>query len=186
MKRVLIAIFSLLFFAANQSFAYNVKHFSSDEKIIEALKVLDNVGGEEVLDNLAEVGVKIKFCDLMMIDFDCAKDYAISSLDSMGNRVILINSRYQNSPKEAIACLIAHESFHKLKRATLTEEVKCTQKEAEYWHKLKHQVTNNTQNELTQRLNKLETLYLASNTANNKIEQSIRDNEFYQEQLAIK
>lgn len=188
MKRVLIAIFSLLFFAANQTFAleYNVKHFSNDYKIQAALEVLKNVGTEEVFDNLAEKGVTIKFCDLMMIDIECAKDYAISSLDSMGNRVILINSRYENSPKEALACLIAHESFHKLKVATFAEEVKCTQKEAEYWHRLKHQVTNNTQNELTQRLNRLETLYLASNPSNDRIAESIRNNEFYRNQLAFK
>lgn len=185
MKRVLIAIFSLLIFAANQSFAYNVKHFSSDEKIQEALKVLDNCGAQEVLDNLNEVGVRIQFCDLMMIDIEAAKDYAISSLDSMGNRVILINTRYQNSPKEALACLIAHESFHKAKKATLSEEVKCTQKEAEYWHKLKNQVTNQTQNDLTKRLNQLENLYQTSSQTNNKIEESIKQNEFYREQLAI-
>lgn len=186
MKRVLIAVFSLLIFAANQAFAYNVKHFSNDEKIMEALNVLKTCGGVEVLDNLSEVGVRIQFCDLMMIDIEASKDFAISSLDSMGNRVILINTRYQNSPKEALACLIAHESFHKAKVATLAEEVKCTQKEAEYWHKLKNQVTNQTQNDLTERLNELERLYLASGQGQNRIEESIRQNEFYQEQLAIK
>ena len=67
----------------------------------------------------------------------------------------------------------------------MSEEVKCTQKEAEYWHKLKNQVTNQTQNDLTKRLKQLENLYQTSSQTNNKIEESIKQNEFYREQLAI-
>ncbi len=185
MKRILLAVFSLLFFAANQSFAYNVSHFTNDDKVLEALKVLDRAGAEEVLENLDEKSVKIIFYDLTMIDFNYSKDYAITSVDTMGNRYILLNSRYQNSPKEAIACLIAHESFHKLNKATFKEEVQCTQKEAEYWHKLKNQVTSSVTNDLTNRLNRLENLYLTSSPENNKIADSIFHNQFYRGQLAM-
>ena len=187
MKRTIIALLSVLFFAVSPAFAsYNLKHFSTDEKILAALTVLNNNGGEEVLDNLAENGVKIIFYDLTMMDFNYSKDYAIASVGTLGERYILINSRYKNSPKEALACLIAHESFHKLKRATFAEEVKCTQVEAYYWHKLKNQVTNTTTNELTNRLNKLESLYLASTPNNDRIADSIIHNQFYRAQLAIK
>ena len=54
MKRILLAVFSLLFFAVNQAFAYNVSHFTNDDKVLEALKVLDKAGAEEVLENLDE------------------------------------------------------------------------------------------------------------------------------------
>lgn len=187
MKRIVIVLFSVLFLAANQVLAlgYNVKHFSNDEKVLAALTVLNNLGADEVFDNLAEKGVTIQFCDFMMIDIESSKDFAISSLDSFGNRVILLNAAYKNSPKEAIACLIAHESFHKLNKATFAEEVQCTQKEAEYWNKLKHQVTSNVSNDLTKRLNNLETLYKASTPTSNKIADQIIHNSFYRNQLAF-
>ena len=187
MKRIVIVLFSVLILAANQAFAagYNVKHFSNDYRIQEALTVLNNIGADEVFDNLIEKSVTIKFCDFMMIDIESSKDYAISSLDQFGNRVILLNAAYRNSPKEAIACLIAHESFHKADVATFTEEVNCTRKEAEYWHKLKHNVTSSVDNNLMKRLNSLERMYLTSDPAHDKISESIRNNSFYRVQLAM-
>lgn len=189
MKRIVIVLFSVLILAANQVFAagYNVKHFSNDYRIQDALTVLNNIGADEVFDNLIDKSVTIKFCDFMMIDIESSsKDYAISSLDQFGNRVILLNAIYRNSPKEAIACLIAHESFHKADVATFAEEVKCTQKEAEYWHKLKNNVVNNVENDLTKRLNNLERMYLTSDSEHDKITESIRNNDFYRAQLAIR
>lgn len=188
MKRIVIVLLSVLILAANQAFAlgYNVKHFSDDYRIQAALEVLNKAGANEVFDNLIEKGVTIKFCDFMMIDYECSKDFAISSLDQFGNRVIIINSLYKNSSKEALACLIAHESFHKGYTATFAEEVKCTQKEAEYWHKLKNDAACSVNNDLTKRLNTLEQLYLTSNPSDNKIAESIRNNEFYRNQLALK
>ena len=188
MKRIVIVLLSVLIFGANQVFAfgYNIKHFSDDYRILAALEVLKNAGAEEVFDNLAEKGVTIKFCDLTMIDYQYYRDYAISSADQFGNRVILINTAYKNSSKEALACLIAHESFHKANVATFAEEVKCTQKEAEYWHKLKNDAASSVNNDLTKRLNTLEQLYLTSNPGNDKIAESIRNNEFYRNQLALK
>lgn len=187
MRKVVIALFSLLFFAVNQAAAYNLNYFSNDDKIVSALKVLEKNGGDEVLDNLMENGVKVIFYDLSSMDYSYAKDYAISSVNRMGDRYILINSRYMNSPKEALACLIAHESFHKLKVATFTEEVRCTQKEAEYWHKLKGQVaTNSVKNVYTDRLDRLENMYLTSDSTHNKIAESIQNSQFYRNQLAMK
>ena len=63
--------------------------------------------------------------------------YAANTYDSYGRRVILINSVYANAPVEQIACLIAHESCHVARKATLEEETIATSKEAACWAKLK-------------------------------------------------
>mgnify|MGYP003293401672 CR=1 FL=1 len=47
MKKIIIALFSLLFFAANSAFAYNLNYFSDDYKILSALNVLEKAGAEE-------------------------------------------------------------------------------------------------------------------------------------------
>lgn len=185
MKKVIILL-SILFMFANQSFAYNVNHFSTDDKILAALSVLNQTNADEVFEKLAEKSVKIMFYDLTMIDYSFSKDYAITSVDTMGNRYILINSRYKNSQKEALACLIAHESFHTKNVATLSEEIQCTQIEAKYWHILKNQMSDKSSNELTTRLDKLEGLYMASDKNNNRIAECIINNSFYKNQLAIK
>ena len=173
-------------FSANCAYSWNVRSFSKDDDIISALKLLKNIGAEEVFNNLQDNSVKIMFFDLSMINYNYRNHFAINSIDNWGDRYILINSKYRSSSKEEIACLIAHESYHKSKKATMNEEILATEKEAYYWSILKVPGKYYPQSPLSNRLNKLVCQYNDSTDSYNLIEKRIRNSKFYQEQLAVR
>ena len=162
MKKVLVTVFVFLFFTVAQSFAYNVKDFSSDATILSALRLLQQSGEHDVFSNLRKNAV------------------------SMGGRVILINSIYKNAPVEQIACLIAHESCHTARKATLEEETTATEKEAACWAKLRRNGVSYPETKLTKRLNNLAGLYIASVQDNaDYIEDKIASSSFYRAQFGL-
>ena len=183
--RLISTLLCVLLFCANLAFAWNVRSFSDDYDIRQALKLLDDVGADEVFENLQENSVKIIFYDLSLINFTYCNHHAINSVDNWGDRYILINSKYRNASKEEIACLIAHESFHKSKRATMSEETLATRKEAYYWSLLRVPGKQYKDTGLAERLDRLAYLYAESTDDNNLIEQRIRNSRFYQSQLAV-
>lgn len=184
--RLLSALLCTMLFCSNLAFGWNVKSFSQDDDIRDALKLLNNIGADEVFENLQENSVKIIFYDLSLIKFSYANCYAINSVDNWGERYILINSKYRRASKEELACLIAHESFHKKKVATMSEETLATQKEAYYWSILKVPGKTYAQSPLSSRLDKLACLYNDSSESENLIEKRIQNSKFYQEQLATR
>ncbi len=183
--RLITTLFCVVFCCANIAFSWNVNSFSQDYDIRAALKLLNKIGADEVFENLQENSVKIMFYDLSMINYNYYKHYAVNSVGTWGDRYILINSRYRHASKEELACLIAHESFHKAKRATMEEETLATQKEAYYWSILKVPGKVYKESALTNRLDKLAGLYTDSTANNNLIEQRIHNSKFYQNQLAV-
>ncbi len=180
MRKVLVILMFIMFLGVNQAQAANVSKYSDDYKVQAALTVLENIGSNDVFTRLDKNQVKIMFYDLTMIDYSYANHYAVASTDENGENFILINSKFQNSPKEAIACLIAHESVHVLPQATMAEEVQATTVEVQTWLKVRANVTN-TNDKLVQREMKLADNYEADN---NRIAQAIASNSFYQAQLA--
>ncbi|MBO6272554.1 hypothetical protein J6O48_07215 [bacterium] len=183
--RLLATLMCVVLFCSNIAFAWNVRSFSKDEDICAALRLLNRIGADEVFENLQENSVKIIFYDLSMIKYSYCNHYAINSVDNWGCRYILINSKYRGASKEELACLIAHESFHKSKRATLEEETLATEKEAYYWSILKIPGKRYSKTALTNRLDRLAGLYSESTNDNNLIEQRISNSRFYQNQLAV-
>lgn len=186
MKKVLLTIIALFVLCANPTQASNLSNFSDDSKIMSALEVLENIGSSDVFQRLSKNSVKIIFYDLSLMDYSYAKHYAVSSTDELGNNYILINERFRNSSKEALACLIAHESVHQLPQATLEEEVKATKTEALTWIKVRNMTGLNTSDDLTKREIKLSMMYQSSTDSRDLIKESIAGNSFYQEQLAMK
>lgn len=166
--------------------AYNMNHFTDDFKISDALVLLERNGANEIFENLQENSVRILFYDLSMLSYNYRDHYAISGENSMGRRFILINTKYMKCSTEEIACLIAHESCHKAKVATLAEETTATQTEAKYWLKLKQPNKIYQQTDLYNRLDNLAYLYTHSDKNNNKIEERIANSEFYKAQLSVK
>ena len=183
--RLITTLLCVVFCCANLAFAWNVNSFSRDDDIRAALRLLNKIGADEVFENLQENSVKIMFYDLSMIKYSYYKHYAVNSVDTWGDRYILINSRFRHASKEELACLIAHESFHKARQATMAEETLATQKEAYYWSILKVPGKTYNQTALTNRLDKLAGLYNNSTADNNLIEQRIQNSSFYQNQLAV-
>lgn len=159
--------------------------FSTDTKIREALVLLENANADEVFENLSKNSVKIVFYDLSQVSYDYMTHFAINSVDSFGNRYILINSRYNNASIEEIACLIAHESCHTEAVATLEEEIYATETEAYYWNLLKDETKTYKSSDLLDRLNSLKALQEASTKERNLIAERIISSTFYMNQLAV-
>lgn len=183
--RLLSALVCLCLFSSNLAFSWNVRSFSKDDNIISALRLLENIGADEVFENLQENSVKIIFYDLTMINYKYRNVHAINSVDNWGERYILINSKYRNASKEELACLIVHESFHKSAKATMREETLATQKEAYYWSILKIPGKIYSKTALNLRLDNLLALQNESTDSYDLIEQKIHNSKFYQSQLAV-
>lgn len=181
MKNLVVTLFVFFALTITQAFAYNVESFSSDATIISAMKLLEQNGETDVFDNLKKNSVKIKFYNLS----GYGTVYAANTYDNYGRRIILINSAYKNAPIEQLACLIAHESFHVLRKATLEEETIATQKEAACWAKLRKETVTYPETKLTKRLDKISNLYLASADGNNYIQDKIASSSFYKTQFGM-
>ena len=182
MKNVLVALFVFFALTVTQTFAYSVRDFSSDAKIVSALQLLEQSGEHDVFANLKKNAVRIKFYNLS----GYGTVYATNSYDSTGRRVILINSVYSCAPVEQIACLIAHESMHVLMKPTLQEETIATQKEAATWVRLRNNSVSYPETKLTKRLDKLADLQIASNADGvNYIQTKIASSSFYKSQLGM-
>ena len=181
MKKVFVMMFVFFMFTVSNAFAYNLKSFSSDAKIISAMQLLEQNGEYDVFQNLQKNRIKIKFHHLSY-----GNVYAANAYDEFGRRVILINSIYKNAPVEQIACLIAHESCHTARKATLEEETTATSKEASCWTKLKRNNVTYPDTKLTKRLDKIANLHIASTQdGNNYIEDKIANSSFYRNQFGL-
>ena len=182
MKNVVLSLFIFVALTVTQAFAYNMRDFSSDAKIISALQLLEQSGEYDVFANLQRNSVKISFYNLS----GYGSVFATNAYNKYDRRVIYINSVYANAPVEQIACLIAHESMHVARKATLEEETVATQKEAACWSKLKRSSVSYPDSKLTRRLDKLASLRTASyEDGTDYIHNKIANSSFYKAQFGI-
>ena len=184
-KRIIIMLLMIVL-CITPAVAGQFDCYTQDVEVKSALSVLDKAGAHEVFRNLDQNAVKIMFYDLSQVSFSYMNHFAINSVDSFGNRFILINTKYKNASPEEIACLIAHESFHKSKVATLEEETLATTKEAKYWSMLKNPEKVYRQSALLSRLDNLVALDNASDVGTEYIKAKISNSNFYRNQLAIR
>lgn len=181
MKKVLVGVLVFFTLTITQAFAYNLKSFTNDAKIMAAMQLLEQNGDYDVFRNLQKNAVKVKFYHLSMNNV-----YAANAYDEFGRRVILINSIYKDAPVEQIACLIAHESCHTARKATLEEETTATTKEAACWTKLKRAGVTYPETKLTKRLDKIAGLHIAAaEDGNNYIGDKIASSSFYRTQFGL-
>ena len=161
----------------------NPERYSTDPKIIAALNLLKEKRAEEIFDNLDILNAEVKFYDFELLGYEYRKHYAINTKKN-GKTVIAVNTRYKDSPVEAIASLIVHESFHKLGTATLEEEVLCTMMEARYWRMLKVPGKSyDDEDVLVFKLDNWASMYLATTKDYNPIRTKISNSAFYKERL---
>ena len=64
MKNFILTILIFLIFSTTQCFAYNLKDFSNDAKILSAMQLLEQSGDTDVFENLKRNAVKVKFYNL--------------------------------------------------------------------------------------------------------------------------
>ena len=163
-----------------------VRHYrySSDTKILAALNMLKEINATEIFENLDILNAEIKLYDFELLGYEHRNHYALNTRRN-GKTIIAINSKYQDSPTEAIASLIVHESFHKLKTATLDEEVFCTMMEAKYWKLLKVPGKHYSDNDvLVFKLDNWVTMYMSITKDSNPIRTKIANSAFYKDRLA--
>ena len=185
MKKIIGLVMLMFLLSVSKVQAVELNNYTDDIKVLSALEVLDNIGSNDVFDRLDKSSTRIIFYDLSLMSFSYASHYAVSSTDESGNNYILINEKYRNAPKEALACLIAHESVHQLEHATIDEEVRATTVEAQTWLKLASHVEVGMNDALVNRENRLARMYKMSTSRQNLIRDSITSNNFYQQQLAL-
>ena len=116
------------------------KKCTKDYNVIEALELLKQTTGEysrkAILgENLTQKPVKIEFRNLSEIN------PAYANFDALGwkksNKLyIYINKKHQDTPKEALAALLAHEAIHQDELNSLNEETYAWTLEAAVWTQL--------------------------------------------------
>lgn len=180
-RLVLVLIFSIVFSASvNSVNAADYSNVTDSAKITQALNLLEKTNSSETLNivmgvNKSQKPVKIMFYSLETLSVQYAGVHALATSDDYGNVYILIDSRHQSAPAEAIACLIAHEATHQQAVTTMDEEIQAWTNEAEQWSKFKAlNPSMNYQGELPERLNKIQAL-----NATNKIAFEVKNNSYY-------
>ena len=180
----------VLFVFVNCANAYNYRKVTDDDRIVAALKVLEDTNSQETLErifnNSAKHPVQIIFYDLGMISYEYKNHFATVSDDNFGDVYIIIHTAYRNAPKEALAALIAHEAVHlAYPTENIDNEVKATSAEALQWSKCLAKYPNlkfDSTNLLIARLNGLVEIY---NTAGAEgIDKKITSNPFYAEHFS--
>ena len=194
----------MLSFGANCAFSYDYSKVTDDHRIIAALKVFETTDSKDALERVFAKDskgryTKILFYDLGMVCFEYKKHFAAYCTDDFGDSVILIHSKYRNSPKEALAAVIAHESTHKIEaqmatknpsktalKTNLSEEIEATLNEVRQWNKSlvnKPELRESNDDTLIQRLNNLAMIY--NHSGDRAISENIVNNSFYKEQLKL-
>ena len=171
------------------SYAQNYSKISDDIQIERAIIALNESHADKVIntlmgDNPSRHPVKIMFYNLCLLSPQYSDTHALATSDNDGTMYILIDSKYQNEPPEALASIIAHEITHQLPRATLDEEIQAWTNETRQWIEFKKNnpklaLLDENKYRLVKRLNYLEKLYTAGNNSNELIAEAVMNNKAY-------
>lgn len=166
----------------------NYAEITSDSKFIQALDLMDGTSAQwakkAILgDNMSHKPIKILFKDLGKI----SQSYA--TFDALGWKTgdqlsIFISKRHKNSPPEAIASILSHESIHQDEFSSIEEETYGWCYEAVVWNEMKKkntQLINYSYGEdsLIDRLNTLEKMLVNSKGTNKEIKNAVSTNPGY-------
>ena len=177
-----IAVTIMVVFALNVN-AANVAKISKDAKLQSALTILEQTGSENLVNGLERHRIQVRFYDLSTLSYEYARHYAMRVETQEGKQYILINTKFENAPTEAIACLVAHEAIHNLPNATFAEEVMATTVEAKTWLQVRNRIAyQNSTNPLVRRLERNANRYLSST---NGISNAIAQNATYRKQFGL-
>jgi len=174
----------VLFFDS-KNFKKKYKKVTDEDRIIEALELLQNSIGkfsyEAIMKkNLTHKPMKIKFKNLS----DISPQYA--SFDALGWRQggklhIYINAKHVDAPAAAIAALLSHEALHQDEFDSLNEETYAWTMEAAAWTQFCDQQPNVSKinHPLVTRENMLKQLFEKGNYTNKYIKKSVFSNPSY-------
>jgi len=164
---------------------------SNNAKIGQALDILKthNDATRQTLNvilrnNLTNKPIKIMFYDLSLMNAAYAEYDALACKHTSGSLYILINTIHQNSPAEAIACLLSHEVHHQDDVSSYQEEIQAWTAEATTWMSLKKadsklNDSNLNKYPLVKRLNSIEKMYTKANFTATLISEEVHTNSGY-------
>lgn len=139
-KKILMifSIIAFLAFSNSKVWAADYSANTSDALISKAISLTVNINNGSVVKvlngyNSTKKPVYVQFANLSAISIDYMNDDAVTLIDSNGNMKIFINKSLRNSPPEAIACLLEHETTHNDAVSSIDEEVAAWTKEATSW-----------------------------------------------------
>lgn len=193
-KNLMIAIFVVLIFAFSdtKTFAAVGSEFSSntsDQLIVNALSLMKKSNMNSSLkvlqgNNTTGQPIVIRFVNLTAISPEYMNTDAVTVINEDGRMMVYIDKTLNNSPAEAIACLIAHETTHNDAVSSLNEEVNACTQEALVWSYFKKQnpalsKLSETQYPLIERLNYLTELYQQSGNTSVGISKEVFSNDVY-------
>jgi len=132
-----LTVFLLLLLSFSATAKNSYSKVTNEPKIIQAIDLMDGTTAEwskkAILgDNTSGLPMIIKFKDLSEI----SSEY--TNFDALGWKkgkqlYIFINKKHQNSPPEALASLLSHESVHQDQYCSLEEETYAWGYEADVW-----------------------------------------------------
>lgn len=172
MKRILLTILLLT----------QLQAFASNKLIDKAIYLTTTIPEDRVLkvlegDNSDHQKIEVDFINLTTLDPAFIKISAVTGTDENDKPHIYIDDKYKNSPPEAIACLLEHETTHNTSKVTKEQEIRAWKNEAKAWE---YFITKNPEltkinDALVKRLNHLVKIYKTPGA----IEEIINSNSFY-------
>lgn len=189
-KNQVIALFVMCFllFSATKVSANDFSANTNDALINRAIVLTESINFSVVRvlqgDNSTGMPVRVKFANLSVISPDFMNADAVTIIGSDGRMTIYIDKVLSNSPPEAIACLLEHETTHSDAKSSIEEEVVAWTKEATTWNYFTRKNSslaklNETQYQLINRLNYLSDLYKEAGNTSVEIRKEILSNGMY-------
>ena len=174
-------------FALDEALIKKYKNISDDEKIIQAIELLDNTSAkyskEAILGrNLTQKPIKVEFLNLSTI----SPMYA--NFDALGwkkkkNLYIYINEKHKDAPIEALSAILSHEALHQDEENSLNEETYAWTMEAAVWTQLTDDNPDLEQisHPLVERENVIKKLFIKGNYTSKYIHSFVIGNKGYKD-----
>ncbi len=133
----IIVIITALFISSNFGIANDYPLITKNPEINADLTAVASVDRHDVIAilegrNATGSPIRVMFRDMAI--YGASNCEALTTKTQSGKLVIYINMEHKNAPKEAIACLIAHESQHHTMTNTKAEEARAWFKEVSTWN----------------------------------------------------
>jgi len=189
-KNQVIALFVmcfLMFSCANVS-ANDFSANTNDALINRAIILTESINNSAVRvlqgGNSTGKPVRVKFTNLSTISPEYMNADAVTIIGDDGRMTIYIDKELSNSPPEAIACLLEHETTHNDAKSSIEEEVVAWTKEATTWNYFTRKKPSlakldESQYQLVNRLNYLLELYKKAGNTSVAIRQEVLSNGMY-------
>ncbi len=181
---LLAVIIATIFCTSSIGHTNDFAMITKNTEIAAALSALQSVGKQDVIAilngrNATGEPIRVMFRDLSI--YGASNCEALTTRTQSGKVIIYINAEHKGAPKEAIACLIAHESQHHTMTNTKAEETRAWLKEVATWNSFvrRDRTVAISQHPLVKRENYIAKLNARDNGQGGEIKKIIAQNPVY-------